>query len=126
MVVALLTMMAWVRNIAKFSFIFLFANTLIFCAIIIIITYSSVKIHADGISPDVVPLNTKGMWSMVGFSIYTYEGIGILMPVMQACDCPEQFESLVFKALASLTFFYVILGTIGYLAYGQMREQMVT
>ena len=84
---------AWVRNISKFSFTFLLGNTLILTTVIIV---SVVLIHTfinrepgEKFGPDIVPLNGDHYWSMVGFSCYAYEGIGVVMPVMSACECPE-------------------------------------
>lgn len=66
-------------------------------------------------------INTKGMWSIVGFSIYVYEGIGVLMPIMQASEVPEQFDDILFWAVFTLICLYVSLGLVCNLAYGQMK-----
>lgn len=66
------------------------------------------------------------MWSMLGYAIYAFEGVGILMPVMQACECPEKFDKILIAALATLTLAFVVYGTMSYLAFGNMKEQMVT
>ena len=73
-----------------------------------------------------MPINYKGMWRMVGFSIYVFEGIGILMPVMQACECPEKFDKILIAAVATLTTAFCTFGTLSYLAYGNMKQQMIT
>ena len=59
---------------------------------------------------------------MVGFSIYIYEGIGILMPVMQASECPEIYDKILIAAMVTLTAIYVVFGSMTYLAYGNMPE----
>ena len=59
---------------------------------------------------------------MVGFSIYTYEGIGVLMPVMQACESPQKFEKILVAAVFTVTVVLSIYGVIAYLAYGEMKE----
>ena len=48
-------------------------------------------IEVKEIGPNVHPYNANGFWIMVGFSIYTYEGIGVVMPVMQASAEPGKF-----------------------------------
>lgn len=60
------------------------------------------------------------MWSMVGFAIYTFEGIGVLMPIMQASDCPGQFDSILVLALLTITVVFIVLGLAGYCAFGNM------
>ena len=51
-------------------------------AVFIISFYALKNIYEKGIAEEVNTYNPETMWSMVGFSIYTFEGIGILMPVM--------------------------------------------
>lgn len=29
-----------------------------------------------------VPVNTNKMWDMIGFSFYCFEGIGVVLPIM--------------------------------------------
>lgn len=113
---------AWVRNISKFSFTFLLGNTLILTTVIIV---SVVLIHTfinrepgEKFGPDIVPLNSDHYWSMIGFSCYAYEGIGVVMPVMSACDCPEQFDKILFYALLTLTVIYCIFSNICYMILG--------
>ena len=119
-------MLAWVRNISTFRFTFIFANALLLLSVIMVIVFSLIKISEEGFGPNIKPINFNGMWTMVGFSIYTYEGIGVLMPCMQACESPEKFEKILTAAVATVTVALSIYGTIAYLAYGEMKEQMVT
>ena len=76
------TLLAWVQNISSFSFSYAMSNFLMLCSCIVVCSYSVLIINENGIDKEVVNINTNAMWSMVGFSIYIFEGIGILMPVM--------------------------------------------
>lgn len=125
-IVLILSILAWVRNIAKFTFTFLFANTLLIMSVIIICAYSIIKLRDDGIHPSVEAINTTGMWTTLGYAIYTLEGIGVLMPIMQACDCPEKFDKILTAGVSTLTVMFLIFGTLSYLAFGNMKEQMAT
>jgi proton-coupled amino acid transporter len=114
---------AWVRNISKFSFTFLVGNTLIMTTVIIV---SVVLIHkfinrepGNRFGPEIVPLNFESYWSMIGFSCYAYEGIGVVMPIMSACDCPEKFDKILFYAILTLTVVYCSFADICYLILGK-------
>jgi solute carrier family 36 (proton-coupled amino acid transporter) len=69
-----------------------------------------------------VPLNEDAMFAALGFAIYAFEGIGIIMPCMQACDCPERFDYIYAAGIATMTTIFLFYGTIMYLAFGNMKE----
>ena len=121
-VIVVLTMLAWVRNIAKFRFTFIFANMLLLSSICIIIVFSISRLANSGLPEGLVAVNTAGMWTNVGFAIYTFEGIGILMPCMQACEVPEKFDKILISAVITVTAMFLIYGTTAYVAYGNMKE----
>lgn len=102
------------------------SNFLMLCCCIIVCSYSVLILNENGIDKDVVAVNTSGMWSMVGFSIYVFEGIGVLMPVMQASEVPEDFDKIFICANITITIIYVSLGTCAYLAYGNLHVQSIT
>ena len=116
---AILIPISWVRNISKFSFTFLIGNTLILSTIIIVTVVLSARLYENGhLGKDVVALNQNEFWSMVGFSCYAYEGIGVVMPIMSACECPEKFDKILFYALLTLTVVYCLFGNFCYLVIG--------
>jgi solute carrier family 36 (proton-coupled amino acid transporter) len=115
----ILVPISWVRNISKFSFTFLIGNSLILATLIIVTVVLSVRLYDNGhFGKDIVPLNKNEFWSMVGFSCYAYEGIGVVMPIMSACECPEKFDKILFYALLTLTVVYCLFGNFCYLVIG--------
>ena len=118
--IALLASLACVRKITKFNFAFVFAVSCLMSSSFIVIYYSSIHIYHHGINKDVVAINPEGMWSMVGFSIFFYEGIGVLMPIMQTSECPEKFDKILVLAMITVTVLFISLGLAGYLAFGNM------
>ena len=109
---------AWVRNISKFSFTFLIGNLCIITTVIVVSAYLYVDFRRDGFGPGIEPMNYKSYWSMVGFSVYTYEGIGVVMPIMSNCACPEKFDKILFYALMTLTLIYCFFANFCYLVLG--------
>ena len=114
----ILVPIAWVRNISSFSFSFLVGNLCIITTVIVVIFYLSYDFNRDGFGPGIIPWNHDKYWSMVGFSCYTYEGIGVVMPIMSNCACPEKFDKILFYALMTLTFIYIVFADFCYLVLG--------
>ena len=63
-------------------------------------------------------MNYSLFCNMVGFSIYCYEGIGVVMPIMATCDCPERFPTLLAYAVSLLTLIYICFGEFCYYTFG--------
>ena len=82
--------LAWDNNIAKFSSMYLVGTFLLLLCILTVAVFCGLKmIKNNDIGPNVFPNNPDGFWIMVGFSIYCYEGIGIIMPVLKASAEPD-------------------------------------
>lgn len=82
-------------------------------------------VDQGGASPTVVPLGDTYA-EMIGFAIYTFEGIGVIMPIMGNCKCPELYPRIHFAALFTLTIIYITFGTICYMALGSdMPEPII-
>ena len=109
---------AWVRNISRFSFTFLLGNLCIFSTVVIVSLYISKDFYKNGFGPNLKTINYDGYWSMVGFSCYAYEGIGVVMPIMNNCACPEKFDVILKYAIITLTVIYCFFGDFCYLVLG--------
>ena len=125
----ILTLMAWVRDISKFSSTMLVGNLCILATLLIVSTIMLNDLTKRGFlaGPDVIPMNFKEFWAMVGFSCYTFEGIGVVMPIMHACDVPEQFPRILLYAMGTLIFVYSFFGDLVYITLGSnLKHSFVT
>jgi hypothetical protein len=41
-------------------------------------------IKSNGYGPGIQIFDFNGFWTTLGFSVYAFEGIGVIMPVMEA------------------------------------------
>ena len=126
LLICALTPIAWVRDIARFSFSFLIGNMLIVLALVVVTAYCSWLIAVNGLSENIEAFNGNGYLSVVGFSLYAYEGIGFVMPIMQSCATPEKFTKIVIYAVMTLAVVYCFFGTFCYLALGSTMPALVT
>ena len=68
-----------------------------------------------------------GFWATVGFAIYSYEGIGIVMPVLAKAREPEEFNKSLVAAIVTLCALYVFFGELTSLTYGSdLTEPFIT
>lgn len=84
----LFTFLCFVRNIQVFAVTHVFANFMIVVTLIIIIVEGFININENGFENggDLVPMfNTVSYSDAIGFSVYAFEGIGIILPVQDIC-----------------------------------------
>lgn len=55
---------------------------------------------------------------MLGLAFYTYEGIGSVLPIMEASDAKEHFTLILALALGSLCLIHLTFTELVYYAYG--------
>ena len=75
------SMLCFVRKIEVFAATHIFADVMILLAIVTIVSYGSVEIKDHGLKSDVEFLNYKTFTDAIGFSVYAFEGIGMILPV---------------------------------------------
>jgi len=121
--VCVLTPIAWVQNIARFSFSFFFGNLIVLSAFFIVTWFCAAQIkEQDSLGPNLAALGPETA-TMLGFAAYAFEGIGVVMPILQRCEKPELFPKLLTAAILTICVAYLAFGTIGYLAFGsEMNE----
>ena len=78
------TLLAWVRKIELFAQTHVFADIMILVTLIYVIIYGGVyasRTDANDKAETTPPFVGSGLATGFGFSIYSFEGIGIIFPV---------------------------------------------
>ena len=112
------TPLCYVRKIEKFSFSHIFADMLILATTIVIIVYASMHAAENGFGKGVVFLNKTLFLDMIGFAVYSYEGIGVILPIMDITEKPEEYGKIVLYVMATVMVSYVSFGMFTYFIYG--------
>ncbi|ORZ23499.1 transmembrane amino acid transporter protein-domain-containing protein [Absidia repens] len=114
-----------IRHIARLSFCAILADILILFGLIVIIYFTSEQLHNVGVGPNVVAVNSMNFGMMIGTATFSFEGIGLLIPIVEAMEKPKKFPLVTTVGLIIVTIIYILIGTLSYLAYGDTIQAAV-
>lgn len=110
--------MSLVRNITKLSLAALLANVFILIGISTIVYYTTADLVRNGPAAD-ISFMSNDRWSLfIGVGIFAFEGIGLIIPVEEAMEKPQDFPKVLCAVIAACAVLFIGIGAIGYLAYG--------
>ncbi|KAI9013829.1 transmembrane amino acid transporter protein-domain-containing protein [Phycomyces nitens] len=115
----------WLRKIGRFSWFAILADVFILFGVVVAIYSSADKIAADGVGPNITLINSNSFALMIGTAVFAFEGVGMIVPVVEGMKRPERFPFVLNVAMAIITAFFVLTGTIGYLAFGDQTKANV-
>jgi solute carrier family 36 (proton-coupled amino acid transporter) len=112
-----------VRKIEKFSITHIFADALILITTIVILVYASIHLSEEDWGKGIDALNTATWLDMIGSAVYSYEGIGVVLPLLEVTEKPEMYPKILFYVLLTVMALYVSFGEYCLFIYG---EKLVT
>ncbi|KAK9478340.1 transmembrane amino acid transporter protein-domain-containing protein [Lipomyces japonicus] len=116
--------LAMVRNISKLSVSALIADFFILLGLAYVYFWDGKVLIERGIS-NVTAFNSKDWTLFIGTAIFTFEGIGLVIPIHESMTKPKQFYSAIGIVMAIITVVYITMGTMSYAAYGSNVETVV-
>ncbi|KAJ2917436.1 hypothetical protein MD484_g2996, partial [Candolleomyces efflorescens] len=116
--------LALIRDLAKLSSTALIADAFILVGLLYIFG-SEIRIIADRGIADVKMFNPRDFPLFIGTAVFSFEGIGLVIPITDAMREPHKFP----KALSGVMAFLVVLfggaGALAYLAFGSEIQTVV-
>lgn len=128
----LVAVFCWIRNLDTLIPFSTIANLCLFFGVGVILYYmfylfveKEAKVYDES---EVVAVRTSGMALPFFFAnaLYTYEGVGMILPLENKMKEPKNFPRVLCYAMIFVTVIYVVIGTLGYLAFGNDIDDSIT
>ncbi|KAI8047615.1 transmembrane amino acid transporter protein-domain-containing protein [Thamnidium elegans] len=125
MLAILLMPLVLIRNIAKLSPTALLSDVLIVGGLIVLLVFDFIEIFEDGISSPTSGPNIEWVFNSANFSVfigtavYSFEGIGLIIPIRDAMEKPEKFPVVLTFVMVLVASTLCSVGALGYLAFGE-------
>jgi len=118
----LLIPLALVRNISKLGPFALLADVFILIGIVYIWSFDISSLAQNGIAPSVQLFNPSTFTLTIGSAIFTFEGIGLILPIQSSMKHPEKFSMLLYLVMAIITVIFTSIGALCYATFGEATK----
>ncbi|KAK3054013.1 hypothetical protein LTR09_004789 [Extremus antarcticus] len=110
--------MALIRNISKLGPAALLADFFIGIGLIYIWWYDISSLSQRGIAPSVTLFNPSSFTLTIGSAIFTFEGIGLILPIQSSMREPQKFSFLLYMVMFIITVVFTSVGALCYATFG--------
>lgn len=113
------------RDISKLAFTALIADALILLGLTYLYYYDILTIVRQGGMSDIVNFNPRDWTLFIGTAIFTFEGIGLIIPIQESMRKPKNFPPVLGGVMIIITIVFISMGALSYAAYGSKTETVV-
>ena len=110
--------LALIRNISKLGPAALLADVFILFGLVYIWYYDIATLASQGLHPTVELFNPRDFTLTIGSAIFTFEGIGLLLPIQSSMAQPEKFSRLLYIVMVIITIIFTSIGALCYATFG--------
>mmetsp|Transcript_91 Transcript_91/g.267 ORF Transcript_91/g.267 Transcript_91/m.267 type:complete len:295 (+) Transcript_91:3-887(+) len=134
----LLVLTSWFRSLKPIAPLSLLAEVSISIALVTVLAFDVQELKHGGplIAASEFPtagnadrltvLNLAGIPYFFGVAVYCFEGIGMVLPVMNSMKDPERFKFIWGSACISVAILYIAFGLLGYAAFRSSVADVIT
>ncbi|KAI9892888.1 MAG: neutral amino acid transporter [Vezdaea aestivalis] len=117
--------LSWIRAIEKLSLAAMIADALIILGLIYLYYYNIYTIGYNRGMNDIKAFNPNGWTVFIGTAVFTFEGVGLIIPIQEGMKRPQSFTPLLAITMVLVTVIYLTMGTLAYGAFGSKTETVI-
>lgn len=111
--------LALIRNISKLGPVALVADVFILVGLVYIWYYDVFSLARNGMHPTVRAFNPTDFPLTIGSAIFTFEGIGLILPIQSSMKKPHHFSRLLYFVMFLITVIFTSVGALCYATFGE-------
>ena len=114
-----------IRDISALSLTAYIADAFIFLGLIYLYYYDifTIAIH-HGVA-DIVNFNPRDWPLFIGTAIFTFEGVGLIIPIQESMRQPTKFPPVLAAVMIIITVVFITMGAFSYAAFGSSTRTVV-
>lgn len=116
--------LAMIRRISKLSFAALIADAFIMFGLLYLYYYDISLLATKGMGK-IEAFNSSDFALFIGTAVFTFEGIGLIIPITESMKEPEKFPKVLTGVMIFITFIFTSIGVLSYAAFGENVETVV-
>ncbi|KAF8862858.1 hypothetical protein BDZ45DRAFT_702713 [Acephala macrosclerotiorum] len=113
------------RDISKLGFTALVADAFILIGLLYLYYYDILTLARQGGVADIINFNPDDWTLFIGTAIFTFEGIGLIIPIQESMKNPKKFPAVMGGVMIIITVVFISMGALSYAAYGSKTETVV-
>jgi len=117
--------MAMIRKIQKLSVFALIADVFILLGLSYLYYYDAFVLITKGFGNVEWIINPTSFPLFVGTAVFTFEGIGLVIPIAESMKEPEKFPKVLTGSMIFMTVLFTSVGVVSYLAFGDDVETVI-
>lgn len=114
----LLIPLSMIRNISKLGSSALLADVFMLLGLSYIYHYDVAFLIKSGLNDTVRQFNSRDFTLTVGSAIFSFEGIGLILPIQSSMKAPQHFSKLLYGVMFLITVVFTSIGALSYATFG--------
>ncbi|KAG2180429.1 hypothetical protein INT44_003433 [Umbelopsis vinacea] len=116
--------LAMIRRIQKLSVFALIADVFILFGLAYLYYFDFLTLATTGLGK-IAMFNSKNFTSFIGTAVFTYEGVGLVIPITESMKEPHKFPRVLTGTMIFITILFTSVGAISYMAFGDQVQTVI-